>query len=147
MKDIKTFNDTSTVNKLGDAGGTNYAFDEPSASILETFDNTALGRPYKITLDLPEHTSLCPKTHQPDFAHIIIEYIPNKLCIETKSLKLYMGAYRNYGCFMESTTNRFVDDMIKACDPNWIRVTGKFNARGGITLDVVAEHTKGGFTR
>jgi 7-cyano-7-deazaguanine reductase len=136
---IKTFNDTSSIQKLG-AGSTKYDYDEPLAGILETFANTAEGRDYIITLDIPEWTGKCPVTNQPDFAHIVIKYIPNKRCIETKSLKLYTFAYRNYGCFMESTTNKFIDDIVSACDPKWIHVSAKFNARGGIGLDVSAEY-------
>jgi 7-cyano-7-deazaguanine reductase len=143
---IKTFNDTSSIEKLG-KGGTKYDYDEPSVDIFETFENTAKSRPYVITLDVPEWTGKCPVTNQPDFAHITIQYIPRDRCIETKSLKLYVFAYRNYGCFMESTTNRFVDDIVAACDPNWVKVIGRFNSRGGITLDVEAEYTREGFKR
>ena len=138
MTEIKTFNDVSRITKLGE--NTKYIFTEPTADILETFENTAKGRFYSVHLDLPEWTGLCPKTGQPDMAHIIIDYIPRDWCIETKSLKLYQNAYRNYGCFMESTTNKFVDDIKTACNPYYIKVVGRFNARGGMGLDVVAEY-------
>jgi len=82
----------------------------------------------------------CPKTHQPDFAHISIAYVPRYLCIESKSLKLYTFSYRSYGCFMESTTNKFVDDIVAACNPYWVKVQGIFNPRGGIDLNVNAEY-------
>lgn len=131
---VKTFNDVSSIDKLGKS--TKYDYDEPSVDILETFKNTAQGRFYTIVLDCPEFTSKCPVTNQPDFANIKIQYIPNELCVETKSLKLYLGAYRNYGCFMESTTNRILDDIRTVCDPFYIRVIGKFMTRGGIALDV-----------
>lgn len=141
----KTLNKVEHLKTLGVSAGTDYSYDEPTADILETFDNTAVGRPYVIELLLPEWTGMCPKTGQPDMANMVIRYIPNLKCVESKSLKLYVVAYRNYGCFMESTTNKFIDDFIAACDPNWIQVTGKFAARGGITLNVYAEHTKDGF--
>ncbi len=144
MSDIKTFNDVSQLSSLG-SRTTDYDFSEPKAAILQTFDNTAQGRPYTIHLDIPEWSGMCPKTHQPDFANIKIAYIPDKKCVETKSLKLYTFAYRNYGCFMESTVNKYIDDFIAVCDPYYIKVIGKFYPRGGITLDVVAEHTKEGF--
>ena len=143
---MKTFNDVSKIEKLG-AGSTKYDYSEPTVDILETFDNTAVGRNYIISLDLPEWSGLCPKTNQPDFAHIMIQYIPDLKCIETKSLKLYTFAYRNFGCFMESTTNKYVDDIVSACDPKWIKVVGRFNARGGIGLDVEAEYTREGFKK
>lgn len=142
MTDIKQFNDTSQLSSLG-SKTTDYDYGEPTPAILETFENTG-ARDYVVNLEVPEWSGLCPKTHQPDFAHISIAYVPDKKCIESKSLKLYVFAYRNYGCFMESTTNKFVDDIVAVCDPKWIRVRGVFKARGGIALNVVAEHFKDG---
>ena len=84
----------------------------------------------------------CPKTHQPDFASICIQYDPDELCVETKSLKLYLFAYRNQGSFMESITRKICDDFVEACDPLYCKVTGEFAARGGIAITVVAEHSK-----
>ena len=107
---------------------------------LELFGNPRLGRDYTITIRCPEFTSVCPKTGQPDFGEIEIEYIPDKLCIELKSLKLYMQSYRSKGIFYESLTNDILDDLAGACEPSWMRVTSRFSPRGGITTDVTAEY-------
>ena len=107
---------------------------------LELFDNPRPQRDYTITIRCPEFTSVCPKTGQPDFGQITIEYIPDKLCIELKSLKIYMQSYRNKGIFYESLTNDILDDLAAACKPRWMRITSAFTPRGGITTDVVAEH-------
>lgn len=141
---IKIFNDVSKIDKLG-SGSTMYNYDEPSPSILETFDNTAINRDYLIELKLPEFTSHCPKTNQPDFANFYIRYIPDLKCLESKSIKLYMGAYRNFGCFMESTVNKIIDDWVTVCDPKWIEVHGIFAPRGGITLNVYSEYVREGY--
>ncbi len=106
---------------------------------LELFDNPKPERDYTITIRCPEFTSVCPKTGQPDFGEIIIEYCPNKKCIELKSLKFYMQGYRDQGIFYESLTNNILDDLTKACEPRWMKITSKFTPRGGITTDVVAE--------
>lgn len=107
--------------------------------LLETFENEFKNRNYNIIHTAPEFTSLCPKTGQPDFATIEIEYIPDKLCIELKSLKLYLNSYRNDGVFFESVTNRILDDLVKICSPRYMLVTAEFNVRGGISSIIEAE--------
>ena len=109
---------------------------------LELFDNPRPQRDYVITIRCPEFTSVCPKTGQPDFGEIIIEYTPDVKCIELKSLKFYMQSYRNKGIFYESLTNQILDDLADACKPRWMKVTSKFTPRGGITTDVTAEYGK-----
>ena len=107
---------------------------------LELFDNPKPGRDYTITIRCPEFTSVCPKTGQPDFGEIIIEYCPDKSCIELKSLKLYMQSYRDRGVFYEALTNEILDDLSGACKPRRMKITSRFTPRGGITTQVVAEH-------
>ena len=107
---------------------------------LELFDNPRPQRNYTITIRCPEFTSVCPKTGQPDFGTILIEYIPESLCIELKSLKLYMQSFRNKGIFYESLTNEILDDLATACKPRWMRVTSTFTPRGGISTDICVEH-------
>jgi 7-cyano-7-deazaguanine reductase len=107
---------------------------------LETFDNPQVGRDYTIRIDVPEFTCLCPKTGQPDFATLKIEYVPQDRCIELKSLKLYVWSFREEGAFHEAVTNRILDDLIRACAPRFMRLTADFNVRGGIFTTVVAEH-------
>lgn len=107
---------------------------------IELFDNPHSQRDYVITIRCPEFTSLCPKTGQPDFGEIIVEYCPDKLCIELKSLKLYLQGYRNKGIFYEALTNEILDDLSSACKPRRMKVTSRFRPRGGITTDIVAEY-------
>ena len=107
---------------------------------LEIFDNPNPGRDYTIHIDVPEFTCLCPKTGQPDFATIQIEYVPAKHCVELKSLKLYMWSFRDEGAFHEAVTNEILDDLINAIQPNFMRIRAEFNVRGGIYTTVVAEH-------
>jgi 7-cyano-7-deazaguanine reductase len=107
---------------------------------LDLFDNPRPGRDYIISIHCPEFTSVCPKTGQPDFGEIRIEYIPDKLCIELKSLKFYMQSYRDEGIFYEALTNDILDDLTEACKPRWMKITSKFTPRGGITTDVTAEY-------
>jgi 7-cyano-7-deazaguanine reductase len=107
---------------------------------LELFDNPRPGRDYVITIRCPEFTSVCPKTGQPDFGEIVIEYCPDKKCIELKSLKYYIQSYRNKGIFYESLTNQILDDLAGAANPTWMKVTSKFTPRGGISTDVTVEH-------
>jgi 7-cyano-7-deazaguanine reductase len=114
--------------------------DSPDKAVLESFPNPKPGRNYWIRLDCPEFTSLCPITGQPDFGHVVIEYIPNRHCVESKALKLYLFSFRNHGAFHEAVTNRILDDLIAAIHPRQARVTGTFNRRGGIAIEVVAEH-------
>ena len=110
------------------------------SSTLETFINPKSGRDYTIRIEVPEFTCLCPKTGQPDFATIVMEYIPAELCVELKSIKLYMVSYRNDGAFHEDVTNKILDDMVSVCNPHFMRITAKFNVRGGIYTTVIAEH-------
>lgn len=107
---------------------------------LELFDNPRPGRDYIITIRCPEFTSVCPKTGQPDFGTIIIEYTPNKSCIELKSLKFYMQSFRNQGIFYERLTNDILDDLTAVCKPMWMKITSQFTPRGGITTDITAEY-------
>lgn len=109
---------------------------------LEMFENPSPGRDYTITTRCPEFTSVCPKTGQPDFGTIIIEYIPDKLCIELKSLKYYMQSFRNKGIFYEALTNEIMDDLMAASQPRWMKITSKFTPRGGISTDVCVEYSK-----
>jgi 7-cyano-7-deazaguanine reductase len=107
---------------------------------LEVFDNPTPGRDFTIRIRIPEFTCLCPKTGQPDFATLHIEYVPNRHCVELKALKLYIWSYRQEGAFHEAVTNRVLDDLVTACSPRFMRVTAEFNVRGGIYTTVVAEH-------
>ena len=109
---------------------------------LELFENPRSGRDYTITMRCPEFTSLCPKTGQPDFGEIVIEYCPDQMCIELKSLKFYMQSFRNKGIFYESLTNEILDYLTEACRPRWMRITAKFTPRGGISTDVRVEYKK-----
>jgi len=110
--------------------------------VIELFDNPSPGRDYCITIRCPEFTSVCPRTGQPDFGKIIIEYCPDKSCIELKSLKFYLQSYRNKGIFYEALTNDILDDLSSACKPRWMKVTSRFRPRGGITTEVIAEYKK-----
>ncbi len=107
---------------------------------LETFLNPHANRDYEIHMECPEFTCLCPVTGQPDFATIIIDYTPNKLCIELKSLKLYLWSYRNEGAFHEAVTNKILDDIVKAIKPRRMRVVGDFMVRGGIHTKVTVDY-------
>jgi len=108
--------------------------------ILETFENQYQNRDYTIEHTAPEFTSLCPKTGQPDFATIILTYIPNKLCVELKSYKLYLQSFRNDGIFYESVTNKIFDDLIKVIQPRYLHLTAEFGVRGGISSVVEVEY-------
>ena len=112
---------------------------QPSKT-LETFDNPNSERDYVIKIRVPEFTCLCPKTGQPDFATLLVEYIPNRHCIELKSLKLYIWSFRDEGAFHEAVTNQILDDLAGACQPRYMKITAEFNVRGGIYTNVVAEH-------
>lgn len=107
---------------------------------LETFENPQPERDYTIRIRVPEFTCLCPKTGQPDFATLHFEYVPDRLCVELKSLKLYVWSFRDEGAFHEAVTNRILDDLVKAIRPRFMRLTADFNVRGGIYTTVVAEH-------
>ena len=110
----------------------------PQAATLEAFENSHPGRDYWMTFDCPEFTSLCPITGQPDFGHITIRYIPDTLCLESKSLKLYMFSFRNHGTFHEEVINRILDDVVTTIAPRQAVVKGEFNPRGGIAIHVEA---------
>lgn len=110
---------------------------------LETFPNPQPARDYTIRIRVPEFTCLCPKTGQPDFATLHLEYVPDRHCVELKALKLYVWAFREEGHFHEAVTNRILDDLVEALDPRFIRLTAEFNVRGGIYTTVVAEHRAG----
>ena len=117
----------------------NFYPDSPDEAKLEIFENTHQDRDYWITFDCPEFTSRCPITNQPDFGKILIRYIPDKLCIESKSLKLYLFSFRNFGTFHEEGVNRILDDIVAACKPRRAIVVGDFNPRGGIAIKVDVE--------
>jgi 7-cyano-7-deazaguanine reductase len=112
---------------------------------LRTFANPAPRRDYRICMEIPEFTCLCPMTGQPDFAVLSLEYVPDRLCVELKSLKLYVWSFRDQGAFHEAVTNRILDDLVRATKPRYMRLTAKFNVRGGIGTSVVAEHRKRGW--
>jgi 7-cyano-7-deazaguanine reductase len=112
----------------------------PSEARLETFPNPAPRRNYRIHFETDDFTSVCPITGQPDFARIDIDYVPDRLCVESKSLKFYLASFRNERAFNEAVTNRILDDFVKACAPREAIVTAQFSARGGIALTVRAEH-------
>ena len=107
---------------------------------LETFVSPRPGRAFEIRFETEEFTCLCPMTGQPDFAHLTITYMPDQLCVESKSLKLYLWSFRNEGAFHEAVTNQILDDLVAATQPQWLRVEGDFLIRGGIRSVVVAEH-------
>jgi 7-cyano-7-deazaguanine reductase len=118
---------------------------QPSKS-LETFPNPKPERDFAIHMQIPEFTCLCPKTGQPDFATLFLDYIPDAKCVELKSLKLYIWSFRDEGAFHEAVTNRILDDLVAALQPRFMRLTAKFFVRGGIFTNVVAEHRKPGWT-
>ncbi|MCX7174863.1 MAG: preQ(1) synthase [Proteobacteria bacterium] len=112
---------------------------------LESFANPAPHRDYQIHMEIPEFTCLCPKTGQPDFATLVLDYVPDKRCVELKSLKLYIWSFRDEGHFHEDVTNRILDDLAAALKPRYMRLTAKFYVRGGIFTNVVAEQRKKGW--
>jgi 7-cyano-7-deazaguanine reductase len=116
-----------------------------SSQVLETFPNPSPGRDYAIHMQIPEFTCLCPKTGQPDFAKLALDYVPDGLCVELKSLKLYIWSFRNEGRFHEAVTNEILDDLVRATAPRFMRLTARFFVRGGIFTTVVAEHRKPGW--
>ena len=117
---------------------------QPSKT-LDTFPNPAPERDFVIHMEVPEFTCLCPMTGQPDFATIVVDYIPDARCVELKSLKLYMWSYRSEGAFHEAVTNGILDDLVAATEPRFMRITAKWYVRGGIFTNVVAEHRKPGW--
>lgn len=113
--------------------------------VIETFENPNPARNYVISISVPEFTSVCPKTGLPDFGTIEIDYVPDKVCLELKSLKYYFLGFRNMGIFYEAVTNRILDDLVATCQPRFIEVTGEFTARGGISTTVTVSHRQEGF--
>jgi 7-cyano-7-deazaguanine reductase len=111
-----------------------------ASKALDTFPNPNEGRDFAIHMRIPEFTCLCPKTGQPDFATLFLDYIPDRNCVELKSLKLYIGSFRDQGAFHEAVANRILDDLVGALDPRFMRLTARFFVRGGIFTTVVAEH-------
>ncbi|MDR1480443.1 MAG: preQ(1) synthase [Planctomycetaceae bacterium] len=109
-------------------------------SILETFSNSFPQRNYLIEIICPEFTSVCPKTGQPDFGTITFQYTPNELCIELKSLKLYLQQFRSRGIFYENVTNQILDDMVHVLSPRWMKIRASFTPRGGISTSVIIEY-------
>ena len=112
---------------------------------FETFPNPAPKRDYRIHMEIPEFTCLCPMTGQPDFVTLVLDYVPDRLCVELKSLKLYVWSYRDEGAFHEAVTNRILEDLVRATRPRYLRLEAKFNVRGGIYTSVIAEHRKKGW--
>ncbi|MFA6294549.1 MAG: preQ(1) synthase [Victivallales bacterium] len=121
--------------------------DSPEKASLEVFENLYSERNYEITFDCPEFTSLCPVTGQPDFGDISIKYVPDRLCVESKSLKLFLFSFRNFNTFHEEAVNMITDKISEACAPRWLEVSGKFRPRGGIALNVRVEKVKKGFRK
>ena len=113
---------------------------------LETFTNPAPERDYTIRMTMPEFSCLCPKTGQPDFATLKLEYVPHELCVELKSLKLYIVSFRSRGAFHEAVTNEILADLVAATAPRFMRLLAEFNVRGGIYTTVVAEHRRPGWS-
>ena len=130
-------------------GATHYRYDKPDAGLLESFSNpfamperNPAGAVGTVHIECPEFTSLCPLTGQPDFAKIVIDYQPDQLCVESKSLKLYLGSFRMHGEFHESCVNRICNDLVRLLDPVWLTVRGEFTPRGGIPFWPTAEYRR-----
>ena len=117
----------------------------PTVATLETFPNPSPSRDYTIHMEVPEFTCLCPKTGQPDFAVLHLDYVPDTLCVELKSLKLFIWSFRDQGVFHEAVTNHILDYLVQELRPRFMRLTAKFNVRGGIYTTVVAEQRKAGW--
>ena len=113
---------------------------------LETFANPTSGRDYTIRMNIPEFTCLCPKTGQPDFATLKLEYVPDERCVELKSLKMYIWSFRTRGTFHEAVTNEILGELVRATAPRFMRLVAEFNVRGGIYTTIVAEHRRPGWT-
>jgi 7-cyano-7-deazaguanine reductase len=130
--------ETAGLSKLGRP--TKYRFENPDISLLEAFPNRYPQRDYVITFEHPEFTSLCPMTGQPDYGTIRVRYVADRSCVESKSFKLYMNAFRNHGSFMESLTNKIAEDLINLLAPRRLTVEGLFAVRGGTGISVRVEH-------
>jgi 7-cyano-7-deazaguanine reductase len=133
------------LSKLG--ARTPLRFDSPDAAILEAFPNRNPERDYVVVFEYPEFTGLCPVTGQPDYGAVRVTYVPDKCCVESKSFKLYMVAFRNSAAFMEELTNRIADDLVSLLAPRRMTVEGRFNARGGTSISVRVEHLDGKLSR
>jgi len=118
----------------------------PSSKLLETFPNPSPETDYTIRMSIPEFSCLCPKTGQPDFALLELEYVPDSACVELKSLKLYIWSFRDRGAFHEAVTNEILRELVAATGPRFMRLTAKFNVRGGIYTTITAEHRAAGWT-
>lgn len=129
--------DSKKLSALGK--NTQYIFDKPDSKILESFANQHSDHSYLIELFCNEFTSLCPVTGQPDWGEFVIRYVPNKLCVESKSLKLYLFSFRNHGEFHEDVTNRIANDLFKLLKPRYLQIYGDFNPRGGIAIKPFVE--------
>ena len=116
-----------------------------SHELLDTFPNPQADRDYSIHIEIPEFTCLCPKTAQPDYATISLDYVPDESCIELKSLKIYIASFRDQGAFHEAVTNRILNDLVTVCQPRFLRISSRFNVRGGIYTTVVVEHRDHGW--
>lgn len=117
----------------------------PVSKLLQTFDNPQRQRDYVVCHTAPEFTSRCPLTGQPDFGTVVIEYVPDKLCVELKSLKLYLQSFRDEGTFYEAVTNRILDDLVNLLKPRWLRVQTHWNPRGGLRSTITATHGRRGY--
>lgn len=113
--------------------------------ILETFPNPRTGRNYTIRVRAPEFTCLCPKTGQPDFAELVIDYVPDSVCVELKSLKLYLNSFRDRGAFHETVSNEILDELVSLTRPRYMRLSARFNVRGGLYTTVTVEHRAPGW--
>ena len=141
MTDSTAHDDASPTDGLSHLSASSTPVpQEPLASTLESFPNQNPERDYWIRFDCPEFTSICPITGQPDFGHITIDYVADTRCVESKSLKLYMFAYRNHGAFHEAVVNQIADDIITAVAPRQLKVRGEFRPRGGIAIHVEVAH-------
>ena len=127
------------MKHLGQTKISKFNFDNPDAKILDVFQNAHPDSPYLIDLLCNEFTSLCPVTGQPDWGKFIIRYVPNNLCVESKSLKLYLMSFRNHGEFHEDVTNRIAKDLFKLMKPQYLQIKGEFNSRGGIAIHPFVE--------
>lgn len=136
---MRTKEELKGVELLGNQN-TKYEYNHPVKEMLETFVNKHPDNDYVVDFKIPEFTSLCPKTGQPDFATIRITYIPDELLVESKSLKLYMFSYRNHGDFHEDCTNKIMKDLSSVLQPKWLRVISDFTPRGGISISTIAEY-------
>lgn len=144
---VKTKNIESDSKNLKSLGNSKQDYpDTYSPEVLEAFDNRFPSNSYVVELLIPEFTSLCPLTSQPDFAHITITYCPDQKLVESKSLKLYIFSFRNSGSFHEDCMNKIAHDLFNLMDPKWVKVRGDFTPRGGISINPTVKIVKDGFT-